>query len=124
MKPFESFESFYPYYLSEHRHGPCRLLHFIGTSGVIGLLMCATLMGSWALAALCPIVGYGFAWVGHFVFEKNRPATFTYPLWSLRGDFVMFADILLGDVPLLGDLSEEHFAKQIEPYRLDEVKAD
>ena len=119
MKPFESFEAFYPYYLSEHRHGRCRLLHFIGTSAVISLLMSAALMGSWGLAACCPLVGYGFAWVGHVAFEKNRPATFYYPLWSLRGDFVLFADILTGDVPLLGDLPEHHYAQQIEPYLND-----
>lgn len=124
MKPFESFESFYPYYLSEHRHGRCRLLHFVGTSGVISLIMCSVLLGNWTLAALCPVVGYGFAWIGHFVFEKNRPATFTYPLWSLRGDFVMFADILAGQVPLLGDLPAHHFAKQIEAYQLDDATKD
>lgn len=124
MKPFESFESFYPYYLSEHRHGRCRLLHFVGTSGVISLLMCSALLGNWILAALCPVVGYGFAWIGHFVFEKNRPATFTYPLWSLRGDFVMFADILAGQVPLLGDLPPHHFAEQIKAYQLDDDATD
>ncbi len=124
MKPFESFEKFYPYYLSEHRHGRCRFLHFVGTSGVISILSYSILSGNWIFALLCPLVGYGFAWMGHFIFEKNRPATFTYPLWSLRGDFVMFADILFGDVPLLGELPEHHFAKQIEPYRLDEPTLD
>ncbi len=124
MKPFESFETFYPYYLSEHRDGTCRLLHFIGTTGVIAVAIMAALKGDWRYLLLTPVIGYGFAWVGHFFFEHNRPATFTYPSWSLRGDFVMFADILLGRVPLLGSLPESHFAEQIRPYQLDQPTSD
>jgi hypothetical protein len=73
----------------------CRTLHFVGTSLVYMVLVLAILGSAlWVLAA--PLIGYGFAWVGHFVFEKNRPATFTYPLWSLRGDFRMHRLMLLG----------------------------
>ena len=83
---FNSFREFYPYYLSEHRNRVCRRLHVVG-SGLIVLLVgavLARLLSPWWLLAV-PVLGYGFAWVGHFVFEKNRPATFTYPLWSLDG---------------------------------------
>lgn len=91
-----SYEDFWPYYVSQHLNPTCRALHFLGTSLVILFLGVAVLMLSpvWILASL--VAGYGFAWVGHFFFEKNRPATFTYPLWSLRGDFQMFWLTLLG----------------------------
>jgi hypothetical protein len=93
---FASFDSFYPYYLREHQEPMCRKLHFLGTFLV--LLTIAYLAGtnSWWLAWVLPVIGYGFAWAGHFFFEKNRPATFQYPLWSLMGDFRMFFEILTG----------------------------
>ncbi|EKF75620.1 hypothetical protein A11A3_02087 [Alcanivorax hongdengensis A-11-3] len=92
---FQSFAEFYPYYLQEHGHPVCRRLHFVGTSCVIALLAWVVFTGTlWALWLL-PVVGYGFAWVGHFFFEKNRPATFKHPWYSLAGDFVMYKDILL-----------------------------
>ena len=88
-----SFEEFYLFYLSEHLHPICRLLHFIGTEGVIALIIISIISSNklWIYAPLC---GYSFAWAGHFFFEKNKPATFQYPLYSLMGDFVMFWDIL------------------------------
>jgi hypothetical protein len=100
MKEFSSFREFYPFYLSEHANRASRRLHFIGSCGVLALLATALVQRNawWLPAALgC---GYGFAWVGHFFFEKNRPATFRHPLWSLAGDWVMFADILRGRVRL------------------------
>jgi hypothetical protein len=91
---FHSFAEFYPFYLSEHRHPVCRRLHFAGMLLVIGCIVLAvTTANAWWLAA-APLCGYGFAWIGHFFFERNRPATFTYPLYSLGGDWVMFRDIL------------------------------
>ncbi|MEY1662709.1 Mpo1-like protein [Isoalcanivorax beigongshangi] len=92
---FQSFAEFYPYYLQEHTNVICRRLHFFGTLGVL-LIAAAVVAGAspWWLLAM-PVFGYGFAWVGHFVFEKNRPATFQHPFYSLAGDFVMFKDILL-----------------------------
>lgn len=91
---FNSFAEFYPYYLSEHGHPVSRRLHFMGTTLVIALAIWVAISGHlWGLLLL-PVAGYGFAWVGHFFFEKNRPATFQYPLYSLAGDFVMFKDIL------------------------------
>ena len=95
---FETFRDFYPYYLAEHSNRTCRRLHFVGTSLVIGVLAWVIATGTWAGLLLVPLVGYGFAWVGHFVFEKNRPATFRYPLYSLIGDFVMFRDMLTGRI--------------------------
>ncbi len=95
---FRSFGEFYPYYLSEHRDSTCRRLHFVGTALVIVLFVYALTTGQWVWLWLLPIVGYGFAWVGHFFFEKNKPATFQYPLYSLIGDFVMFRDILTGRI--------------------------
>ncbi|MEN5141465.1 DUF962 domain-containing protein [Pseudomonas juntendi] len=97
---FRSFAEFYPYYLGEHSNPTCRRLHFVGTSLVIALVAYTIGSGKWLLLLAVPVFGYGFAWVGHFFFEKNRPATFTYPLYSLVGDFVMFRDILLGKLKL------------------------
>ncbi|HDS1735736.1 DUF962 domain-containing protein [Pseudomonas sp. BP8] len=97
---FRSFAEFYPYYLGEHSNPTCRRLHFVGTSLVIALLAYSIASGKWLLLLSVPIFGYGFAWIGHFFFEKNRPATFKHPWYSLLGDFAMFRDILLGKVSL------------------------
>jgi hypothetical protein len=97
-KKYKTFWSFYPYYLTEHADSKNRLLHFIGTSLLIIVFFAAIIMRKWWLFALIPFLGYGFAWVGHFFIEKNRPATFTYPLYSLGADFVMFWHILTGQI--------------------------
>lgn len=95
---FLSFAEFYPYYLREHSNPTCRRLHFIGSGCVLAVLAIAVLSANpWWLLGM-PLVGYGFAWVGHFFFERNKPATFRYPLWSLWGDWVMFKDILIGRI--------------------------
>ena len=93
---YQSFGSFYPFYLSEHRSSACRRLHFAGTFLVLLTLVFVIGTRSWSHLWLLPVVGYGFAWAGHFFFEKNRPATFQYPLYSLMGDFRMFYEILTG----------------------------
>ncbi len=95
---FESFRDFYPYYLAEHSNSTCRRLHFVGTSLVIALVAWVIGSGSWLLLIALPVAGYSFAWIGHFFFEKNRPATFRHPLYSLFGDFVMYRDMLVGKV--------------------------
>lgn len=97
-KRFESFGDFYPFYLSEHRNRTCRRLHFIGTTLLLIVLIYALASGQYRWLWLMPLLGYGFAWVGHFVFEKNRPATFRHPLYSLLGDFAMYRDILIGRI--------------------------
>jgi hypothetical protein len=95
---YKSFTEFYPFYLSEHANRTSRRLHFVGTSLGLAFALHAlsTLNFWWLLAALA--CGYAFAWVGHFFFEKNRPATFTYPLWSFMGDWVMWKEILTGKI--------------------------
>nr|WP_220459476.1 DUF962 domain-containing protein [Pseudomonas sp. MD195_PC81_125] len=98
IKPFNSFAEFYPYYLSEHANSTCRRLHFIGTTLVIFILAMTLAKGAWLLLLALPLAGYSFAWIGHFFFEKNRPATFQHPLYSLLGDFVMYRDMILGRV--------------------------
>ncbi len=95
---YTSFKSFYPYYLREHANGANRLLHFIGTALLIAVLIFAIVSQTWKALFLIPLIGYGFAWVGHFFIEKNKPATFTYPFYSLASDFVMFWDILTGQI--------------------------
>ncbi len=99
MKRFASFREFYPYYLGEHANRSSRRLHFIGSCGVIVLVLVAGAARDprWLLAAL--VCGYGCAWIGHFFFEKNRPATFRHPWYSLLGDWVMFRDIVRGRIP-------------------------
>jgi hypothetical protein len=95
---FTSFRDFYPYYLSEHRNRTCRRLHFVGTFLVLCVAATALItLNAWLLL-LAPVVGYGFAWVGHFVFEKNKPATFSHPFYSFAADFVLFRDILTGRI--------------------------
>ena len=97
-KSFVSFAEFYPFYLSEHSNRTCRRLHFVGSTLA---LLCVALLVATArphyllLALLC---GYGFAWVGHFVFEKNKPASFKRPLYSFMGDGVMYRDIWSGKI--------------------------
>ena len=98
---FSSFTDFYPFYLSEHRNPTCRKLHFAGTTLVIVLVIAlVTTRNPWLLLAI-PLAGYGFAWIGHFAFEKNRPATFKYPAWSFAGDWVMYWQLLTGKIPFV-----------------------
>ncbi|MFO0678182.1 MAG: DUF962 domain-containing protein [Polyangiaceae bacterium] len=87
----QTFEEFWAFYVGEHRDPLCRALHYAGTTMAIGTVAAAavTLNPAWLL--LTPIVGYGPAWVGHFFVEGNKPASFTYPLWSFRGDLKMLA---------------------------------
>lgn len=96
MRKFAGFAEFYPFYLSEHRHRLCRRMHFIGSSLVIVVVLLALVSGQWRWLWLAPVAGYGCAWAGHFFYEKNRPATFKYPLYSLLGDWVMYAQMWRG----------------------------
>ena len=98
MTKFSSFAEFYPYYLSEHRHPVCRGLHYIGSALVIAVLLFALFTQQWRWLWLLPLIGYGFAWLGHFAFEHNRPATFKYPFYSLAADWVMLKDFLTGQL--------------------------
>ena len=89
-RKYRSFREFWPFYLREHSKPQTRLLHYVGTSIVVAAAISALLSGRllWLLAI--PLAGYGFAWFAHFRVERNRPATFTYPLWSLAADFKMW----------------------------------
>lgn len=92
---FQTFAEFWPYYVREHSVPACRALHFVGSTLALAALALAILHNPWWFAAV-PIIGYGFAWIGHFAIEKNRPATFQYPLWSLAADWKMWALMLTG----------------------------
>lgn len=96
---FASFAEFYPFYLGEHANRTCRRLHFAGTSLVLAAIVALVVTRDpwWILAALA--CGYGFAWIGHFFFEHNRPATFRHPVYSFIGDWAMYRDILTGRLP-------------------------
>lgn len=96
QKNYKSLKEFYPYYLQEHQDPTCRILHFIGTGLLFVLLGAAILSQNYLWLFAIPLVGYGFAWVGHYFFEKNKPATFQYPLYSLVSDFIMFFELLIG----------------------------
>lgn len=95
---FASMGEFYPFYLSEHANRTSRRLHFVGTSLALALLIASILtLNPWFVPGAL-VCGYAFAWVGHFFFEKNRPATFKYPFFSLAGDWVMWSEILRGKI--------------------------
>jgi hypothetical protein len=93
---FQSFEDFWPFYVREHSKKATRTLHFIGTSLAFASVTAGLLTRRRSLLLAAPVVGYGFAWVGHFFVEGNKPATFKYPAWSFRGDMVMWWRTLTG----------------------------
>jgi hypothetical protein len=93
---FKSFQDFYPYYLSEHRLRGTRITHFIGTTGFLFFLLTAIFVLNGWFVLYGAIFAYGWAWIGHFFIEKNKPATFQYPLWSLLSDFKLYFEIITG----------------------------
>ncbi|MES2909954.1 MAG: Mpo1-like protein [Pseudomonadota bacterium] len=99
-RSFQSFAEFYPFYLTEHSDLTCRRLHFVGSTLTLACVVALVVTRNplWILAAL--LCGYGFAWVGHFGFEKNRPASFKRPLYSFMGDWAMYRDIWTGKVKI------------------------
>ena len=97
---FNSFKEFYPFYLSEHSKRLTKILHMIGSILVIYILLYSINNQDWSKLYYLPVTGYGFAWTGHFFFEKNKPATFKYPLYSFIGDWIMLKDIIIGKVKL------------------------
>lgn len=95
---YRTFKEFYPFYLGEHRNRTCRRLHFVGTTLGLSLFVNAIVsLNPWLILAGF-VCGYAFAWVGHFFFEKNRPATFSYPAYSFAGDWVMWKNMLTGKI--------------------------
>jgi hypothetical protein len=103
---FGSFAEFYAYYLAEHAHRRTRQLHFLGTSLVPLLILLAALTGLWWLCVLAVLQAYLLAWIGHFYFEHNRPATFRHPWFSLLADWRMWWDILRGHISLRAGADE------------------
>lgn len=96
---YQSFQEFWPHYVREHSLSLTRRLHFIGTLAAL-LTLAVAIVGNWRWLLLVPVAGYGFAWYSHFFVERNRPATFSYPVWSLAGDFRMFWLMLSGRMDL------------------------
>jgi hypothetical protein len=99
-KDYKSFSEFYSFYLTEHNNKINRRLHFSGTLLVILIIIYVIVTQRWAFLILAPVFGYGFAWIGHFKVERNKPATFDNPFYSLASDFVMFKDILIRRIKL------------------------
>ncbi len=95
---YKTFEEFYPYYLEEHSNRTCRRLHFIGSTIGIILGITAIATANWWLLLLAFVQGYAWAWVGHFYFEHNKPATFQYPWMSFKGDWKMWWQMLTGKI--------------------------
>ena len=95
-----TFAEFYPFYLQEHSNRMCRRLHFVGLTAALGciIMLIATRQPIYLLYGL--LAAYGFAWIGHFFFEKNKPASFKRPLYSFMGDWVMYKDIWMRKVSL------------------------
>ena len=96
MQRINSFDEFWPFYVREHANPLNRQLHFIGSSGGLVCLFLGIAQANWLFIPLGLLCGYGCAWVGHFFIERNKPASFSYPLWSLRGDWKMWALMLRG----------------------------
>lgn len=98
-RALHSFAEFYPFYLSEHSNRTCRRMHFAGSTLALACLAMLLVTGNWLWLLAGLVAGYGFAWIGHFGFEKNRPASFKRPLYSFMGDWVMYKDIWTGKIP-------------------------
>jgi hypothetical protein len=96
---FKTFQEFYPFYLGEHANRTSRRLHVVGTLGALLQLGLAVVQAQPRLLLSALVTGYALAWVGHYFFEKNTPATFKHPLYSLRGDFRMAREVLSGRIP-------------------------
>jgi hypothetical protein len=103
---YRSFNEFWPHYVREHSQAASRSLHFVGSTLAIVIVIVGAIYNPWLLLA-APIVGYGFAWIGHFAIEKNQPATFKYPLWSLIADWKMWALMLAGRMSAEVDKARE-----------------
>ncbi len=107
---FDSFEEFYPYYISQHSRRGTRMVHFFGTLAGAGIAVNAVVRGPRRSLLLAPVVGYGAAWLSHFLIEKNKPASWGYTLYSFQGDWKMLSDIARGRDAQLQQLADEYKA--------------
>ncbi|MFN3943625.1 MAG: Mpo1-like protein [Allosphingosinicella sp.] len=98
MRDYRTFQEFWPFYLREHSRPKTRAFHYAGTTLVVLIAVAAVATGNWWLLLAMPVAGYAFAWASHAAIERNRPATFTYPAWSLRADFKMWWYWLTGRI--------------------------
>src|SRR4051794_21554908 len=97
-KTYRNLSEFYPFYLDQHANRLCRRLHFVGTAISLVLIVTALITRAWWLIAIAFVEGYAFAWIGHFFFEHNKPATFKYPWLSFISDWRLSFDILTGKI--------------------------
>ena len=112
-KKIQNYQEFWYFYLKEHSHPVNRAFHYIGTTGVILLLIWSIYIQNYWYLFLLPLCGYGFAWFGHFFIEKNKPATFTYPFWSLISDFRMYFAFLTGTLKKDLDVKDSIYNKEV-----------
>jgi hypothetical protein len=96
QQEIKSFEEFWPFYVAEHSQPRTRALHFAGTATALLCVAALAARGKWKWLPAALVPGYAAAWAGHFLVEKNRPATFKYPLWSFIADQKMFGLMLTG----------------------------
>jgi len=109
---FKSFAEFWPYYVAEHSRPGTRLLHLVGTTAATASLLYFIAARKWRLLPLALLPGYAAAWAGHFFVEKNKPATFQYPLWSLMGDYKMMAKMISGEMEEELEVARELYGKR------------
>jgi len=98
LKPNPTFAEFWPYYLAEHSRPATRSVHLLATLTWLALLVAALITRTWWLLVLIPVAAYGLAWFSHFFIERNRPATFKHPLYSLLADHKMAFYMLSGQL--------------------------
>lgn len=118
MARIQSFREFWPFYVREHSLPTTRLLHYIGTAAATITLFSIIYSGRWYFLPFSFVPGYAGAWVGHFVIEKNRPATFQYPLWSLLADYKMFGLMLTGRMK---HEAARYSSQQINNHSVDKI---
>lgn len=117
-KRIESFEEFWPFYVHEHSKKSTRIMHFVGTTAAAGTAIAALVLKRPSLILVGLALGYGPAWISHFFIEKNRPASFKYPLWSFQADWVMWSKIIAGtmDAEVERVMASHGAAKATEEY--------
>jgi len=112
MRDFASFDDFFPYYVSQHSKPLTRRFHFVGSHLGVAAAALGIARRSPGLVAAAPVISYGLAWFSHFVIERNKPATFGHPLWSLRGDFLMIARMWQGRDAELSAMASDSLADE------------